>query len=38
MLQWRTRHAALVAVVVLASVVAALGGIVAGLGLDQFNW
>jgi hypothetical protein len=38
MLQWRTRHAALAVLVALASVIAALGGIVGGVDLDQFNW
>jgi hypothetical protein len=38
MLQWRTRHAVLITLVVLASVIASLGGLFEDLGLCQFNW
>ena len=38
MLQWRTRHAILITVVVLATVIASLGGVLEDLGLYQFNW
>jgi len=39
MLQWRSRHAVLIAaLVVVASVVAGLGGYLEESGLFQFNW
>jgi hypothetical protein len=38
MLQWRTRYAVLIALVALAAAVASLGGLLEGVGIDQFNW
>ena len=39
MLQWRSRHAVLViALVVAASLVAGIGGLLEDSGLFQFNW